>query len=189
MFSHPHSSRTPVAGRRLPSGAFAAKFGQMSSRAAAKRAFSLIETTLAIGIVAFAFVGILGLMPIGLTSFRKAMDMSTNSRIVQQVATDLQQGTNVLAQQPILYFDEQGDRIASATEADGTKALYYVNMVVAPSTTLPGGVSPDLATVTVEIVKNPENAALSRNPATLAVIEQPGQQVWRYPVFIATQNL
>lgn len=160
----------------------------MSPRSSSK-AFSLVETTLAIGIVAFAFVAILGLMPIGLTSFRKAMDLSTNSRIVQQVTAELQQGANLLSQQPVLYFDEQGDRMATATGPDGDKALYYVNMVVQPSTALPGGVSPDLATVTVEIAKNSGDKAPARDPATSTFSEQPGLQVWRYPVFIATRNL
>lgn len=153
------------------------------------RAFSLIETTLAIGIVAFAFVAILGLMPIGLASFRKAMDISTNSRIVQQVTAELQQGASFLNKPPIMYFNEQGDRMAAATNPDGDRALYFVNMVVEPSTTLPGGVSPDLATVTVEIAKNSGSGTPSRDPATSAFADQPGLQVWRYPVLVATRNL
>jgi len=151
-------------------------------------AFSLIETTLAIGVVAFALVAMLGLMPVGLTSFRQAMDASTSSRIVQRVTSELRQGSNVAAQQPILYFDEQGDE-TTANGAAGKKALYYVNTLVQPATSLPGGVSSSLTTVTVEIVKNPTSEAVQRDPATLAFLAQPGMPVWRYPVYIATQNL
>lgn len=151
-------------------------------------AFSLIETTLAIGVVAFALVAMLGLMPVGLTSFREAMDASTSSRILQRVSSDLRQGTNVVAQQPMLYFDEQGDK-TTANGADGKKALYYVNTLVQPTTSLPGGVDSSLTTVTVEIVKNPKNEAVPRDPATLAFLERPGMPVWRYPVYIATQSL
>lgn len=148
------------------------------------RAFTLIETTLAIGIVAFAFVAILGLMPVGLTTFRKAMDASTSSRIVQQVVTDLQQGSNTLSQQPIRYFDDQGDRQANAN----AQVIYYVNTIVQSPSTLPGGQSSNLATVTVEIVKNPQNKPLERDAGTSAVIEQAGLSISRHPLFLATQN-
>jgi len=146
------------------------------------RAFTLIETTLAIGIVSFAFVAIMGLMPIGLMAFRRAMDASTSSRIVQQVVADFQQGTNTLSPQPILYFDDQGDR---QTVANG-QVTYYVNTAVQSPTTLPGGQSTNLATVTVEIVKNPQNKPLEL--ASGSVIERPGLSISRSPVFIATKN-
>jgi uncharacterized protein (TIGR02598 family) len=151
-------------------------------------AFSLVETTLAIGVVAFALVAMLGLMPVGLTSFREAMDASTSSRIIQRVSAELRQGTSVVAQQPILYFDEQGDE-TTANAQDGKKALYHVNTLVQTATSLPGGASSSLNTVTVEIVKNPRSEAVPRDPSTLAFLEQPGMPVWRYPVYIATQSL
>lgn len=151
-------------------------------------AFSLVETTLAIGVVAFALVAMLGMVPVGLSSFREAMDASTSSRILQRVSSELRQGTNVSPQQPMLYFDEQGDE-TTAAGADGRKALYYVNTLVKPATGLPGGGSSSLTTVTVEVVKNPRNESVPRDPATLAFLEQPGMPVWRYPVYIATQSL
>jgi type II secretory pathway pseudopilin PulG len=55
------------------------------------KGFSLIESTLAIGVVAFSFVAILGLLPAGLTTFRKAMDASVGAEIGQRVLNDLQQ--------------------------------------------------------------------------------------------------
>ena len=151
-------------------------------------AFSLVETTLAIGVVAFALVAMLGLLPVGLTSFREAMDASTSSRILQRVSADLRQGSSVQAQQPILYFDEQGDETTAAA-SDGKRALYHVNTLVQPATSLPGGASSSLTTVTVEIVKNPQSVVVPRDPATLAFLAQPGMPVWRYPVYIATQSL
>ena len=55
------------------------------------QAFSLIEVVLAIGIVAFAFVALIGLLPAGLANFRKAMNTSVGSEIGQRVFGDLQQ--------------------------------------------------------------------------------------------------
>ncbi len=54
-------------------------------------AFSLVEVVLAIGIVAFAFVALLALLPMGLSNFRKAMNASIGSEIGQRVFNDLQQ--------------------------------------------------------------------------------------------------
>lgn len=53
--------------------------------------FTLVEVVLAIGVVAFAFVGLLALMPVGLSNFRKAMDASVGSEIGQRVFNDIQQ--------------------------------------------------------------------------------------------------
>jgi len=171
-----------------PSGQRAALTAEKTLLREQVAAFSLVETTLAIGVVAFALVAMLGLLPVGLTSFREAMDASTSSRIIQRVSADLRQGSSVQTQQPILYFDEQGDE-TTAGASDGKKALYHVNTVVQPATSLPGGGSSSLTTVTVEIVKNPKSEAVPRDPSTLAFVARPGMPVWRYPVYIATQSL
>lgn len=140
---------------------------------------------MAIGIMAFALIGILGLMPAGLMTFQKAMDTSMSSHIVQQVVTDLQQGdfSNLSQQQPFRYFDDQGNRLTSAS----SQALYYVNTVVQTPSALPGGPSSSLATITVEIVKNPAHNTLQRDPGTLAVIDKPELSVSRFPVLISSQ--
>jgi uncharacterized protein (TIGR02598 family) len=51
----------------------------------------LVETVLAVGVVAFAFVAILGLIPAGLTQFRQAIDTSVCAQISQRVIMDAQQ--------------------------------------------------------------------------------------------------
>lgn len=149
-------------------------------------AFSLVETTLAIGVVAVALVSMLGLVPVGLSSFRDAVDASTSSRIVQRVSAHLRQGTEVPAQHPVQFFDEQGDEVPQAAGAN--PAVYHVNTVVQPGTSLPGGESSSLRTVTVEIVRSP-GGPVPRDPVTQAFVDQPGRPVWRYPIYIATQNL
>jgi type II secretory pathway pseudopilin PulG len=58
-----------------------------SQRAAA---FSLVEVTLAVVIMGFAFVAILGLVPVGLNSFRTAKNVSTASQISQQIFSEVQ---------------------------------------------------------------------------------------------------
>jgi uncharacterized protein (TIGR02598 family) len=49
------------------------------------RAFSLVEVTLAIGIIAFALLGIFALIPVGLNSSREAIDDTSTSLITQDI--------------------------------------------------------------------------------------------------------
>jgi type II secretory pathway pseudopilin PulG len=55
------------------------------------QAFSLVEVVLAIGVVSFAFVAILGLLPAGMTQFRQAVDTTVCAQIAQRVIGDAQQ--------------------------------------------------------------------------------------------------
>jgi uncharacterized protein (TIGR02598 family) len=52
--------------------------------------FSLIEVAISLGIVAFAFVALLGVMPSGLSSFRTAIDSSNESWIMQGMNSMIQ---------------------------------------------------------------------------------------------------
>jgi type II secretory pathway pseudopilin PulG len=54
-------------------------------------AFSLVEVVLAVGVISFAFVAILGLLPAGLQQFRQAIDNSVGTEIAQRVILDCQQ--------------------------------------------------------------------------------------------------
>ena len=74
MFVSPHSRihpRKPQRGRR--SG------------------FSLVEVVIAIGVVSFAMVAILGSLPVGIQSMQDAMQMQAKASIAQQLRSDLQQ--------------------------------------------------------------------------------------------------
>jgi len=142
-------------------------------------AFSLVEVTVAIGIVAFAFMGIMGLIPTGLNTFRQAIDLSVGSNIAQKVIREVQQtdfialiGSNTLAFQQSStprYFDEQGNELTTGS----TAAIYQVNTCITPSTPIIGGVAtdnPNLATVTVQIANNPANVSIGVDATT---------QLWR----------
>jgi type II secretory pathway pseudopilin PulG len=61
------------------------------SFASNRSAFSLVEVVLAVGVIAFAFVAILGLIPAGLTQFRKAIDTSVGAQIAQRCIQDAEQ--------------------------------------------------------------------------------------------------
>ncbi len=71
--------------------------------------FSLVEVALAIGIVAFAFVALMSLLPAGLTTFRRALDISICTQIAQRVVSDCQE----------VDFDVLTDRDRLPASADG----------------------------------------------------------------------
>ena len=120
------------------------------------RAFSLIEVALALGIVAFAFTALMGMLPIGLGLFRSATDTSVATRIVQNVAGDLQQAdfdTFATADGRTFYYDEQG-----TVQASAKGAIYWARVSIFASTQLPGSSqsgTADLARIVIQVAHNP----------------------------------
>lgn len=60
-----------------------------SSRALRRSGFTLIEVTISLGIVAFAMVSLVGLLPAGLSNFRTAMSQTIESQIVQGLSEEI----------------------------------------------------------------------------------------------------
>ena len=137
--------------------------------------FSLIEVVLAIGIVSFAFVTLLGLLPVGLTAFRQSIDTTVGSQIVQRVVNEAQQAdyTSLINSGTTQrYFDDQANEV---TAANANNSIYTVQVSVSGTTSLPnsaGVQSSNLATISVKIADNPGHvtapfAANSTIPSTL----------------------
>jgi uncharacterized protein (TIGR02598 family) len=119
--------------------------------------FSLVEVVLAVGVISFAFVAILGLLPAGLHQFRQAMDTSISSQIAQRIIQDAQQSdfdvlTEILppakrdpnsivpftsmvypaggGSRAVRYFDEQGNEVVpKGTTASATELADIVYTV------------------------------------------------------------
>ena len=128
-------------------------------------AFSLVEVTLAIGVFGFAFTAIVGLIPMGLTTFRQAMDASVGSQICQRVINDAQQTDfDVLTSSSnaniVRYFDDAGNELSTPA-----KAIYHVKTVVTGTPPLPGTTGfASLATVFIQIANNPANQTIPTDP-------------------------
>jgi uncharacterized protein (TIGR02598 family) len=126
-------------------------------------AFTLIEITLALSLISFAFVGLMGLLPLGLQNFQSAIDISIRSQIAQRIFTDASQTDFDTLVGPAggstptptyRYFDNQGNEVFSQQGA-----VYQAQIQVIPSTGLPSSPSsqtnPDLATVQISIANRP----------------------------------
>jgi uncharacterized protein (TIGR02598 family) len=134
-------------------------------------AFTLIEVALSLGIISFAFVGVLGLLPVGLDVSRKAIDATIGAQIAQKLITEVQQtdfslltdsntkfSTDFLLTAPLAaqaanapsYFDDQGNKITDPSAISNGNFVYQAGFVVEPTTTLPDvGPTEKLATVTI----------------------------------------
>ena len=150
--------------------------------------FSLVEVTLALAMVTFSLLSLVSLVPMGLTTFHKAVNTSVSSQIVQRVVTDFQQTDfSALNQQnPTLYFDDQANQLPS-TGGPPPGTIYFVNVVVNTPTVVPGGTSSaNLASVIIEIVNNPGNVPLTYD-ANHSVQQDPSHGIVasRYSAFIA----
>lgn len=147
-----------------------------------RAAFSLVEVALCLGIVAFALVPVFGLLPIGLSSFRKGMDLSVGAQITQRIIDEAQQSDfeKLVANhdgpftEPVRYFTAQGEEQTGADAAKSSNIIYRVNTRIAPSTVMPGDAAPDggpvnrnLATVTVQVANNPGNHAVDTDAGGL----------------------
>ena len=137
-------------------------------RVQSERGFSLIEVCLAIGIVAFAMIPIIGIMPVGLNTFRNSIDASVGSQIVQRVIDDEQQMdfpslVATSGSSSYRYFDTLGNEIIAGQQQPGNlPQVYTVQVTVTGTTTLPGTSSvpsPNLATVSIRIANNPGGQA------------------------------
>jgi uncharacterized protein (TIGR02598 family) len=120
------------------------------------KAFSLVEVVLAIGVVAFAFLAMFGLLPVGMTTFRQAVDTTIGSQIVLRIINEAQQTdypTLIANPTSQRYFDDQGNEVASLNNS-----IYTAEITISAPTSLPNTSTPDstsLATVSVKFGNNP----------------------------------
>ncbi len=112
--------------------------------------FSLVEISLALAVIAFAFVAILGLLAPGIGNFTTALNTQTSAEIFQRVAADLQEtdldnildskvasgGGGQFVRLPFRYFDVQGQEVRLSgtseipSEEEKKRIIYTVRVRV-----------------------------------------------------------
>lgn len=129
--------------------------------------FSLVEVAMALMIVAVAFVPLMGLIPVGLSTARSAMDQTLASQIVQEIGNEAQQSDfdEVVSSASLRYFNDQLRELPEEEKAD---SLYQAQMVVMTS-----AAAPHLKRLVIQIARNP-GAAVALKTATLDT----GEAIW-----------
>lgn len=132
---------------RLPRTRAVSSGGHLSWQGAA--GFSLVEFVLAIGVVSFAFVGVVGLMPNGLKTCQRAIELNVEAQISQRIASQMQLSpyaslkSNLASTSFPQYFDDEGMALSGPQGSVYTVTLDSaspVNMTLPGSTTANGSI-------------------------------------------------
>lgn len=123
------------------------------SRSRRRAGFSLVEVTIAIGIVAFAFISIIGMLPVGLSSFNDAIDSTVTSQISQRLFSEAQQVRYADLNRVAVtrYYDAEGLEVGRGSAPPAPGYVYSARVQLTP-----GGYTQNshVSTVTIEIAKN-----------------------------------
>jgi len=126
-----------------------------------ERGFTLVEVLLALGIVSFAFMALCGMLPVGLKTYRDAMDATCRANIVRVISAELAQAPYATIDAwngQERFFSDQGLEVASAAAA--RFRVKYVNIL--SGTSLFGAINSSLKPVTIEISAVQGGSSLSR---------------------------
>jgi len=126
-----------------------------------KRGFSLVEVTIALGLVSFAVITIMGLLPTGLSTLRQAMNQTVEAQIVRTIGAQsvIAPFTNLASR---TYFDEEG------LPTDSTDAYYTVDVTTQPPV-FPGVANAGVLTNSLTALKIQIVARKKTNSYTLEV--------------------
>jgi uncharacterized protein (TIGR02598 family) len=141
--------------------------------------FSLVEVAISMAVVSFALVSILGMVPIGMTNFRQAMNNTVESQIVQSLTSDLELASfSQLAATPTFYFDADGN------PANATTQVYTATITVASvnGTAQPVNLVSSSSNVPSQVRVTAETVTISLCNRT-----QPNQ-IHKYSIIVANQN-
>jgi uncharacterized protein (TIGR02598 family) len=138
--------------------------------------FSLIEVTIALGVVSFALIALFGLLPTGLTTFRSSIDRSVASQIAQNIISQARQtefsslSTLATPAGSPKKFTEDGDETT-----DATKTIYVAKVEVETQVTLPAATvvpNTSMAKIRVRVANSPSGseAAITSN-STISVVQ------------------
>lgn len=137
-----------------------------------RSAFSLIEVVLAIGVLAFSFLVLFNMIPVGLGMMSSSIDATVGMQIVQRVTTLARQskfselgklnrfqGADASGEKADFFFDDQGVELTDATGVNAPGVVYSAAVVLLPRTAVPGAVgvqvpNPHIATINIIIKKN-----------------------------------
>lgn len=119
---------------------------------------------MALGIVSFAFLGLIGMMPIGLGNFSNAIDATAQSQISQSVFALMRQAKfTELPATATYYFDREATPLVSPGGIPDN-CIYVANVAtyptaqvqvgVPPATTGTPAISDSMATISVSITRN-----------------------------------
>lgn len=120
--------------------------------------FSLVEVTIAMGLVSFAVLSILGLLPTGLSTLRSAMNQTVEAQIVRTIGAQSVVTAFASLATNNVYYDQDGLPTESSDEARYTVNV-ATNSPVYPGSTNAGTLTNSLTSLKIQIVSRPSPQA------------------------------
>jgi len=125
-------------------------------------AFTLVEVTLALLIMSFAIITLMGLLPTGLDTFREAQETTIQAETFQNIFNEVQQtpfsqlSDSKVGSKQTWYFDESG----RSTAKQDSNRFYTATVNLSDATTLPGSTaSSHLKTLTITLLTQRDEAS------------------------------
>lgn len=150
------------------------------------KAFSLIEIVVALGIVSFALVGIMGLFPAAMKSAKESQQETRATHIAQQIFDDLGSlsGTNTFIATGTNIIDAASRQSVNLT-VSGTYTVSY-NLAGSP---IGAGTSPSAVYLaTVGVTPNTPTLGLTRVQTTVQAPPEAANNLRSSYVFVTLMN-
>jgi uncharacterized protein (TIGR02598 family) len=136
--------------------------------------FSLVEVTLALGIVSFAMVPLIGLLPVSYTSFQASTRSVTTTQLAQRIFAELQQTDFAQLAGAESFYDVQGVEVGKTD----SKKVFDVRVQIVDAMKLPTSAAvaagsllgnTHLKQIVVQVAENPGGRSDPYSSATVPV--------------------
>ncbi|XHR27112.1 MAG: hypothetical protein ACFUZC_14285 [Chthoniobacteraceae bacterium] len=159
-----------------------------------KAAFSLVEVTLSIGVIGFAFIPMFGLVPAGLNTFHRTMQTAVCTQIAQRIISEAQQTDFATLSQlatagaSLRCFDNEGTEILTASPLSDHRTVYAVNTLIrTPQGGIAGLKCTDMLNVVVQVANDPARKALTTGTDGM-VIPAEGISIQNFSCIVAANK-
>ena len=159
--------------------------------------FSLVEVVLSLGIVSFALVPLLGILPIGLGVSRSAVDLTLTAQIGQRMVSMIEQtgySSYASLETSYYYFDDEGQPVTvAAGAAPPANAIYTASIVQAQTAknsliTADASTANTMACLQINIVTDPGHFLSSSASPVQTVPANLQSHSTTIPVFLANNG-
>ena len=101
-----------------------------------QRGFTLLEVTIAMGVLSVCLLTTLGLLPVGLNAMRSAMDCTVNAQIVQRITSEASltafMNLDTYISAGPYYFDQEGQKASTPSLRRFAVSLSKLNFAATP---------------------------------------------------------
>jgi uncharacterized protein (TIGR02598 family) len=137
---------------------------------------------MALGVMSFSMMGILGLLSVGLTHFQKSMDLTVRSQVTQELMFMLQRTPfkDLTSGSTIAYFYDSEGRLLSETKK--SESVYTAQLAIKSAFDTATRVSPTLSYSVLP-------SQLKAVTITISKTSGPGVHPYEYTTYVSNTGL